>query len=403
MIVMHRHGNLQDSETGQVRAVVEFCRFVRANGIGSGTKQTIECLQAIRAVKSTDLGTFKFALRAVLCSSKEEWSLFDDLFVAYWGEVEHRRGTQSKKSVASTFSAHSNGKGFQILCGHRAGSDLEGEGERKTAFGASAIERLRKIDFSQVPQTDLAELERVSLRLLRRMSYRVSRRLQSRKCRDFVDLRRTIRRSIGRGGDLIELNYKGHKRERSRLVILLDVSDSMNLYSFFLLKFAYALGKHSKEVASFIFSTDLVAVSKVLGFRRLSSALEALSLATTGWSGGTKIGGSLQEFNRLYAGKLLSRNTVFIILSDGWDTGTPEVLVAELRKIKRRVSKLIWLNPLLGIEDYEPVTRGMSAARPYIDVFAPAHNLESLLELERHLRPGQGVKEVGRGWKPMLL
>ncbi len=161
----------------------------------------------------------------------------------------------------------------------------------------------------------------------------------------------------------------------------------MNLYSLFLLKFAYALGRRSKEVLSFIFSTNLVAVSNVLRAQRLSGALETLSLATKGWSGGTKIGGSLQEFNRLHAGKLLSRNTVFIILSDGWDTGTPEVLVAELGKIKRRVSKLIWLNPLLGLEDYEPVTRGMSAARPYIDVFAPAHNLESLLELERHLRP----------------
>lgn len=216
----------------------------------------------------------------------------------------------------------------------------------------------------------MAELEHVSLRLLRRMSDRVSRRLRPTKSGDFVDLRRTIRRSIGRGGDLIELSYKRRKRERARLVILLDVSDSMNLYSFFLLKFAYGLGKHSKEVVSFIFSTNLVAITKVLKTRRLSGALEKLSLTTTGWSGGTKIGSSLQEFNRLYAGKLLSRNTIFIILSDGWDTGTAEVLVDELRKIKLRVSKLIWLNPLLGLEDYEPVTRGMSAALPYVDVFA---------------------------------
>jgi uncharacterized protein len=373
---------------GLVGTVVEFCRFVRANGIGSGTKETIDCLRALRAVRSINVDTFRFTLRAVLCSSKEEWILFDDLFVAFWGGDETRRGTRSRKSAVSTFSVHGNEKGFPILCGHGDGSELEGEGERKAAAGASAVERLRKIDFSQVPQTDLAELERVSLRLLRRMSYRVSRRLQSRKCRDFVDLRRTIRRSIGHGGELIELNYKGHKRERARLIILLDVSDSMNLYSLFLLKFAYALGRRSKEVLTFVFSTNLVAVSNVLRAQRLSGALETLSLATTGWSGGTKIGSSLQEFNRLHAGKLLTRKTVFIILSDGWDTGTPEVLVAELSKIKRRVSKLIWLNPLLGLEDYEPITRGMSAARPYIDVFAPAHNLESLLELEKHLRPG---------------
>jgi uncharacterized protein len=373
---------------GLVRTVVEFCRFVRANGIGSGTKETIDCLRALRAVRSINVDTFRFTLRAVLCSSKEEWILFDDLFVAFWGGDENRRGTRSRKSAVNTFSVHGNEKGFPILCGPGDGSELEGEGERKAAAGASAVERLRKIDFSQVPQTDLAELERVSLRLLRRMSYRVSRRLQSRKCRDFVDLRRTIRRSIGHGGELIELNYKGHKRERARLIILLDVSDSMNLYSLFLLKFAYALGRRSKEVLTFVFSTNLVAVSNVLRAQRLSGALETLSLTTTGWSGGTKIGSSLQEFNRLHAGKLLTRKTVFIILSDGWDTGTPEVLVAELCKIRRRVSKLIWLNPRLGLEDYEPITRGMSAAQPYIDVFAPAHNLESLLELEKHLRPG---------------
>jgi uncharacterized protein with von Willebrand factor type A (vWA) domain len=386
MIVVGRYGNQQNAERGRVGAVVEFCRFARANGVGSGTKETIDCLRALQAVRSTNVDTFRFTLRAILCSSKEEWILFDDLFVAFWAEGENRRGTRSRKSAVSTFSVQPNEKGVPIL-GHADGSERGGEGERRTASGANAVERLRKIDFSQVSETDLAELERVSLRLLRRMSYRVSRRLQSRKCRDFVDLRRTIRRSIGHGGELIELNYKGQKRERARLVILLDVSDSMNLYSFFLLKFAYALGKHSKGVASFIFSTNLVAVTKVLNAQRLSGALETLSLMTTGWSGGTKIGGSLQEFNRLYAGKLLSRNTVFILLSDGWDTGTPEVLVAELKKIKRRVSKLIWLNPLLGLEEYQPITRGMSAARPYIDVFAPAHNLESLLDLERHLRP----------------
>jgi uncharacterized protein with von Willebrand factor type A (vWA) domain len=110
-----------------------------------------------------------------------------------------------------------------------------------------------------------------------------------------------------------------------------------------------------------------------------------LSRMTTGWSGGTRIGASLQDFNRRYAGRLLSRETALVILSDGWDTEGPEALAAELQKIKRRVSKLIWLNPLLGLEEYEPVTRAMSAALPYINVFAPAHNLESLLELERHL------------------
>ena len=208
-----------------------------------------------------------------------------------------------------------------------------------------------------------------------------------RKCRDSIDLRRTIRRSISRGGELIDLRYKGPKKERAKLVILLDVSDSMNAYSFFLLKFAYVLGKYSREVKTFVFSTILVEVSNLLRTRRMADALRLLSQMTAGWSGGTKIGNSLRDFNKHYASAMLSPQTVFIVLSDGWDTGAPEELASELRKVKRRVAKLIWLNPLLGLEEYRPVTRGISAALPFIDVFAPAHNLQSLLALEHHLGP----------------
>ena len=187
---------------------------------------------------------------------------------------------------------------------------------------------------------------------------------------------------------MIDLRYKGPKKEQPKLVILLDVSDSMNPYSFFLLKFAYVLGKRSKDVKSYIFSTVLVEITGLLRARRISDALRMLSEITMGWSGGTKIGGSLREFNSRYAA-LLSRKTVFIILSDGWDTGEPEELAAEMKKIRRRVAKLIWLNPLLGLDDYQPVTRGMSAALPFVDLFAPAHNLQSLLALEEHLKPGR--------------
>jgi uncharacterized protein len=371
------------------KSIVEFCRFVRANGVSTGTKETIDCLQAAGAVADADRDTFRFALRANLCSSEEEWVLFEDLFTAFWGESDPRTGTRSKNPTRRRLAPPGleGEKASQMAAGFGNGSAPEGEGEQKTYSKASAVERLKKVDFSQMPQTDLEELERIALRLLRRMSYRVARRLRVRKCRETVDLRRTIRQSICRGGELIDLRYKGPKKERAKLVILLDVSDSMNPYSFFLLKFAYVLGRYSKVVKSFIFSTILVEITDLLRTHRMSDALRMLSRRTIGWSGGTRIGGSLQDFNRHHAPALLSRNTVFVILSDGWDTGAPEVLAAEMRKIKHRVVKLIWLNPLLGLEDYQPVTRGISAALPFIDVFAPAHNLQSLLALEEHLRP----------------
>lgn len=369
------------------KSIVEFCRFVRANGVSAGTTETIVCLQAAGAVAKTDFNTFRFALRAVLCSSAEDWVLFDDLFSEFWAKPDPRQENRSRNPARRRLAPPGLGseKESRMVTGFGNGSELEEDGEQKVFSGASAVERLRKIDFSQMPQTDLAELERVSLRLLRRMSYRVTRRFRARECRVSIDLRRTIRQSIGRGGELIDLRFKGPKKERAKLVILLDVSDSMNPYSFFLLKFAYVLGKYSREVRSFVFSTTLVEVSNLLRTRRLSDALRTLSQMTAGWSGGTRIGDSLRDFNKRHASVLLSRRTVFVILSDGWDTGASEELAGELKKIKRRAAKLIWLNPLLGLEEYQPLTRGISAALPFIDLFAPAHNLQSLLALEKHL------------------
>lgn len=159
----------------------------------------------------------------------------------------------------------------------------------------------------------------------------------------------------------------------------------MNFYSLFLVRFAYVLQTHFQRVNTFLFSTSVVDISDLLRTRHLSEALRRLSQRAMGWSGGTKIGVSLRQFNQRYGRQLLSRDTVFIMLSDGWDTGDPEVLAAQMRAAKRRAPRILWLNPLLGLKEYQPVTRGMAAALPYVDVFAPAHNLESLLALERHL------------------
>jgi hypothetical protein len=159
----------------------------------------------------------------------------------------------------------------------------------------------------------------------------------------------------------------------------------MSPYSLFLVKFLYALQKHFRHVNTFLFSTELTEITDLFRTQRLRDALRSLSQKPAGWSGGTSIGGSLREFNQLHRRKLRSSDTLFVVLSDGWDTGEPGVLADELAAVKRRVRRLIWLNPLLGLKDYQPITSGMSAALPHIDVFAPAHNLESLLALERHL------------------
>jgi uncharacterized protein len=323
------------------------------------------------------------ALRAVLCSCKDEWEQFDELFTEFWksGRLDaaakpRRKPPREERPPQGTIAS---------LLG-RADAGLAGkDDDGKSVMGATVYERLKRADFSQVTQKDLPELERLSIRLLKRMSLRLSRRLKNMKQRGRLDLRRTIRRNISHGGDLIDLSYRARKIQPNRLVVLLDISGSMNAYSLFFLHFAYALQRHFARMNTFLFSTQLTEITPSLRSRRLEPAMQSLAQQAAGWSGGTKIGESLREFVLHHSRRMLARDTVVVVLSDGWDTGPPEVLAEQLQAVRRRARTIIWLNPLLGMREYQPVTQGMSAALPYIDVFAPAHNLESLLALEKHL------------------
>ena len=371
----------QEEPDRSATSIIEFCQFARTHGLSVGIQQVLAAIEATKLIGDVDRQGFALTLRTAVTSSKEEWDLFFQLFESFWNTSKNKT-TSDKAGKAKTSQSKASSRTLSI---EAVGDASTPETEGKAVSGASAERRIRKMDFSSVSPDDLAALEEISLRLFRRMSLRLSRRLRIREFADRVDLRRTIRRSIHRGGDPIVLAFQGRKSQAPRLVIFLDVSGSMNSYSLFLVRFAYTLQKYFKRVDTFLFSTDVVEISEVLRTRNLAEALHGLSAKAVGWAGGTKIGESLNDFNRRYSRKLLSRNAVFIILSDGWDTGEPEMLSEQLRKISYRAKKLIWLNPLLGLKEYEPVTRGMIAALPYIDVFAPAHNLESLLELEKFL------------------
>lgn len=367
--------------------VVSFCRFLRANGISAGPKQTVAAAEAAKVIGITDRSILMVGLRAVLCSSKEEWDLFDELWESFWkaSAPSTTSGSRSPNSKAEGELVEARSKTLVSFSDAPQHEGLEGEG--KAVFGAGKLERLARVEFSEIAQSDLAEMERLSYRLLRRMAFRLARRLKRKTiARGPIDIRRTIRSSISRGGEPASLRYKAKRREQNRLVLFLDVSGSMNAYSLFLLQFAYALQKRFRRVHTFLFSTRLTDITASLRSRSLHQGLAALSREAIGWSGGTKIGESLRELHLSSGRRLLSRDTLFLVLSDGWDTGEPQVLAAELSAIRTRVKKIIWLNPLLGMEGYEPITRGMSAALPHIDVFAAAHNLESLLQLEQHLR-----------------
>ena len=357
--------------------IVDFCRFLRDNGFHAGVLDTLSAVQTARTIEFGGIVVLQHGLRATLCASKEEWDTFDDLFETFLAGAPKPKPRAKEASLRTPAFLNLNGAAGS------SGNEVERDG--RAVSGASMVERFSKTDLSNIKPADQAALERVAQRLFQQAASRLSRRLSITGTRTSLDLRRTIHRNIRYGGEMFDLRYKGRKPKKPSLVILLDVSGSMNPYSLFLLRFAHALQRQFRRAHTFLFSTRLIEVTAELRSRDIAETLKILPRTGVNWSGGTKIGESLALFNAAYARKLLSRDTFFLILSDGWDTGEPERLASELRLIRERVRNLIWLNPLLGLDEYQPVTRAMAAALPHLDVFAPAHSLESLSRLDRYL------------------
>jgi uncharacterized protein with von Willebrand factor type A (vWA) domain len=249
----------------------------------------------------------------------------------------------------------------------------------------SAVEILTQKDFSTFSADELDEVSRLVVAIAKRVATRLSRRARATPHGHQMDLRRTIRHSLRRGGEIVDLFYRRRKIRKTRVVLLADVSGSMDLYSRFLIQFIFALQHTLGQVETMVFSTTLTRVTDALSEADLRQALEQVAKEVPDWSGGTKIGHSLLTFLRRHGRTLLTPRTVVLIISDGWDTGDIDVLTDAMKEIRSRAGRVIWLNPLLGSPGYEPICQGMRAALPYVDVFASAHNLESLRHLERHL------------------
>ena len=218
-----------------------------------------------------------------------------------------------------------------------------------------------------------------------RIRARVSRRRRAGRKGERLQLRRTFQRSVSSGGIPLRLYRTRHKPKPVRIIVFVDVSGSMDFYSLFFTRFVHALSLTLARTEAFIFHTRLVHITGTLAEANPMKLMEKMALISQGWSGGTRIGASLAEFNRSHANGLRASSTVAIIVSDGFDTGPADSLALELAKLKRHVKRLVWLNPLLGREAYEPRAAAMAAALPYLDLFAPAHNLESLAALEDEL------------------
>ncbi len=371
-------------------ALVAFVALLRRNALPITPLQTLDAVRALDYLDVGDRDELARGLRVVFVTRPEEAPIFDRCFEAFW------RARSEADAVAEALAGPGvpepgDGPGLESQGARSERLALEGWGEegQEEETGeplgvpaASELDAVATRDFSTFSADQLDELLRITVQIARRLARRVSRRRRPVRRRGRVDLRRTLRANLTRG-EIIELRYRQRKRRKVRLVLLCDVSGSMDLYSRFLLQFLFALQHVFSRVETFTFSVRLTHVSDVLRARSYREVLRRLQ-EVRDWSGGTKIGESLAEFNRYWA-HLVDRRTIVIVLSDGWDTGDPEVLATELLRIKRRAGRVIWLNPLLGNPSYEPLTRGMAAALPLVDHFAAAHNLAALRDLADRL------------------
>jgi uncharacterized protein with von Willebrand factor type A (vWA) domain len=368
-----------------------FTGLLRDNGFSVGLREQIDAASLARSGGILNLQRVRWGLRSLLCTTREEWRRFDALFDAYWFAAN--RAFRLQAAGGRRVDARSAADAGSRRCGRP--SDVDGPGSAATDAdspggaargGASPQEALGRLDFRFLDDgRQMQALEELAERLARRMRRRRLRRQRVARQGRRIHMRRTIRKSLRYGGTPLELAFTQRRRQLPRLVLLLDVSRSMSLYSYLYLRFARGLLEAFQDAEAFVYHTRLVPVTEALRERDTPRFREKLALLSAGWSGGTRIGECLQAFNRDFAARVVSSRSIVLIASDGFDTGPADVLAGQLAHLRRRARKIVWLNPLLGRAGYQPLAAGMQAALPWIDVFAPAHNLDSLLALEPEL------------------
>jgi len=354
--------------------LAQFPTFLHANGFVVGAGAGMEVLRVAEQVGLLDRDVLRDSLRALLCGRADEWRRYNKLFDAWFLPANQWQRPEKIDSRHGFLS----GEQPQGPPGAREREDETLE-EIRPRQAASRQPRTSSTDFRELMQREhLLEVETLVRRFARQLRYiRMRREARARHGRR-LDLPATIRRSVASGGTPFHLQWKDRRRVRPRLVLLIDVSRSMVQYSFFYLRLARALAAEMPDVHSYIFHTHITGVSQALNDPDPARAQERLHVLAEGWAGGTRIGESLAQFNREHATRVVNSRTGIVILSDGYDTGEAAVLAGTLAQLRRRARRLVWLNPLMKQPGYEPVSQGMQAALPHLDLLAPAGDLDSL-------------------------
>ena len=383
--------NPDASNTSFTDHVIAFGRALRRLGFRIGPSHITTALEAVQAVGVTRKDDVKAALKSCFVQRKEERELFDQAFHLFW-KAPSQVPDVMKWLLQTTHIPNSvESKGYnrvQEALTEKPPSERPEPEEQPEAHieidqivTYSASERLRKKDFDAFSNEEIAAAKRYMQKLTWPVPpYPVRRFSQSSKGQR-LNLRQTTRRALQNHGEFIELRKKGPLYRMRPLVLLCDISGSMERYARMLLHFMYAVVQHQQRVESFVFGTRLTRITHHLQKKDIDDALDTVSKHVFDWSGGTKIGESIKAFNYTWLRRVLKSTSIVMIISDGWDRGDTGILHREIGRLSRSCHRLIWLNPLMGFEGYEPLTQGMQAALPFVDDLLPVHNLHSLEQL----------------------
>jgi uncharacterized protein len=369
-------------QTSLSENIISFCRFLRQNDFTIGFEEEATALQALSFIPFQDSLQFKMCLMVTLCRDFRQLSKYDSLHHQYWKELEQAVDSKTKDSSDKNRSKTQQ-PSLQSLKSWLYGN--QPQEEVQTAIH-SAGEVLVEQDFSTIPEDQIEELSERIREMAKWLANRVNRRHQKSNAQKVFDLKNTLRKNMRNGGELVNIEYKKPKKNKIKLILLCDVSKSMELYSIFLLQFMYAFQSVFKHIETFTFGTSLQKITKELQQNSFRKTLDDLSTSAQNWSGGTQIGKSLSTFVENFGIQLLNKNTIVIVMSDGWDTGDLEILEESMRKIQQKSKKIIWLNPLAGSPNFEAKSQGMQVAMPFVDIFAPVHNILSLRNLANFLK-----------------
>lgn len=375
MDLIQRHTSLSAN-------IIAFCRYLRSKDFNVGISEEKDALSALLYLPLDKPEIMKLVLKSTLVKNLYQLELFDKLYTDYWKEVEKAidsKLTEGQTPEKQQTKPKNNQPQSLLMLKNWLYGNKNTEATEIATYDDS--EALSKKDFALFTKEEIQEVSKIIQLLAKTLAVNLTRRKKNTKKTKQLDIRRTMYLNKYYQGEVLRLAYSEPKPKKLRLVLICDVSKSMDLYSRFLIQFMYAFQSAYQQLETFVFSTSLQHITDHLQRKSIHQTLQELSDEVPQWSGGTKIGHSFHTFFERYGERMLDRKTTVLIVSDGWDTGEISLLAESMKEIHKKARNVIWLNPLAGNPNYQPNTEGMIAALPYIDIFAPVHNLDSLRDL----------------------